>query len=54
MADADVWKTGGSAHCQDCPWSTHGKNVLGNASQHAERTGHTVSGETLGAFEVGP
>ena len=28
--------------CEDCEWHTFGKNGLGNAAQHHDRTGHTV------------
>ena len=29
--------------CQDCGWETYGKNGLGIAAQHHDRTGHTVT-----------
>ncbi len=28
--------------CQNCDWTAEGKNGLGIASQHHDRTGHTV------------
>ncbi len=31
------------AVCLDCEWSTHGKNGLGLAAQHHDRTGHSVN-----------
>ena len=34
--------------CQDCGWQTHGKNALGNAARHHDRTGHTVRTEIRG------
>jgi len=36
------------ARCQDCAWETCGKNGLGNAAQHHDRTGHTVSTDVSG------
>lgn len=34
------------AECQECPWTTgYYKNALGNAAQHAQRTGHNVVAE---------
>lgn len=54
MADASVSLVGGEATCKECDWDTNGKNALGNASQHAEKTGHEVQGEQYQVFQVGP
>jgi hypothetical protein len=35
----------GQAWCRQCGWSTEGKNALGNAAQHADRTSHEVQAE---------
>ena len=39
------------ARCRDCPWETHGRNGLGNAAQHADRTGHSVCIDVEGSIE---
>lgn len=31
-----------NAKCQDCGWAVSGRNGLGLAAQHYDRTGHTV------------
>lgn len=37
------------AECHMCGWSSEARNAMGNAAQHAERTGHEVSVEqTIG------
>lgn len=33
---------GASAECRDCGWTTEARNAMGNAKQHADRTGHNV------------
>lgn len=35
------------AECRDCDWESEAKNALGNAAQHADRTGHTVHVEQM-------
>ena len=30
------------AACRDCGWNSEARNALGNAAQHAKRTGHHV------------
>lgn len=30
------------AECRDCGWESEARNAMGNAAQHAERTGHHV------------
>lgn len=51
---ADVWMLDGQAECEECDWSTAGKNALGNAAQHSQKEGHSVKGEQYQAFEVDP
>jgi hypothetical protein len=31
-----------NAQCQDCNWNTKGKNSMGNAAKHYQRTEHFV------------
>jgi len=31
-----------SAWCNDCNWTTEGKNAMGNAAKHHQRTEHFV------------
>ena len=52
MSDVDAATVGGRAFCDDCDWSTEGKNAMGNAAQHANRTGHSLQGELEQAFWV--
>jgi len=33
------------AECRDCGWESAARNAMGNAAQHAARTGHHVSVE---------
>lgn len=40
-----------NAVCQDCGWATRGKNGLGLAAQHHDRTGHTVSTDVKGIVQ---
>ena len=35
LLDANAW-------CNDCGWKTSGKNSMGNASRHYQRTSHYV------------
>lgn len=37
-----------SVHCEDCDFETSGKNGLGNAARHHDRTGHTVNVDVSG------
>ena len=37
----------GTADCQSCSWATSGRNAGGNAAQHAQKTGHDVTVETV-------
>jgi len=53
MSDVDAGTVGGRASCYDCDWSTEGKNAMGNAAQHHQKTGHTLRGELEQAFWVG-
>ena len=32
----------GNASCADCNWHTYGKNSMGNAGKHNNKTGHGV------------
>ena len=34
--------------CRDCGWKVEGKNGLGLAAQHHDRTGHTIVTEVEG------
>lgn len=37
------------AECRTCGWNSEARNALGNAAQHAKRTGHEVHVEqTIG------
>lgn len=36
------------ALCEECGWRTEGKNGLGVAAQHHDRTGHSVRVEVSG------
>lgn len=45
MADCDQWMLDARANCNDCDFSTGGKNAQGLAAQHAEKYGHSVSYE---------
>jgi hypothetical protein len=37
------------AECRSCGWNSWASNALGNAAQHADRTGHEVHAEqTIG------
>jgi len=29
-----------AAWCSDCEWKTEGKNAMGNAAKHHQKTGH--------------
>ncbi len=31
---------GAAAWCSDCQWETEGKNAMGNAARHHQKTGH--------------
>ncbi len=42
------------AYCQDCDWTAFTRNVLGIASIHATKKGHTVEVETGHAYKVSP
>lgn len=42
------------AECQDCGWGTGYRNALGNAAQHAQRTGHTVVADQCISVEYNP
>ena len=53
MSDVDAATVGGRAFCDDCDWSTEGKNAMGNAAQHHQKTGHVLQGELEQAFWVG-
>ena len=33
LLDASAW-------CTDCDWKTEGKNAMGNAAKHNQKTGH--------------
>lgn len=33
------------ARCPECGWESEARNAVGNAAQHAARTGHTVQAE---------
>lgn len=35
------------AHCATCGWESEARNAVGNAAQHAQRTGHTVYAEQV-------
>ena len=37
--------------CQDCGWAVQGKNGLGVAAQHHDRTGHTVHVDVEGVVQ---
>ncbi len=39
--------TGTNCHCEDCGWESYARNGLGQANQHARRTGHTVHIEQI-------
>lgn len=43
--------THASAYCQGCDWSSEARNAIGNAAQHAERTGHHVEAEQVTAMD---
>lgn len=40
-----------NVECQDCGWKTAGRNGLGLAARHHDRTGHTVHTEVGGRVE---
>ena len=38
LLDASAW-------CSECEWKTEGKNAMGNAAQHHQKTGHFTTVE---------
>ncbi len=42
------------AYCKDCDWTAFTRNVLGIASIHASKKGHSVEVETGHAYLVSP
>lgn len=54
MADVSSYLLDARADCDECDWSTEGKNAMGNAAQHADKEGHKVSGELYRSFDVDP
>ena len=35
LMEAEAW-------CTDCDWTTAGRNAMGNAAKHQQKTGHYV------------
>lgn len=41
------------AWCWECGFHTHGKNALGLAAQHHDRTGHYITIDVSGSISYG-
>lgn len=51
MMRANTWTTSCVAYCTICGWETQDQeNGKQKARAHSKRTGHSVSGETVRAF----
>jgi len=46
--------TDASAICVDCSWSADGRNAIGIAAQHHDRTGHSVEWQQIITGCYGP